>query len=73
VTAFRSCVDIAKAAFRFDINMDGTTFDGHFGQAVKDDGIGIAPQALTRIFEMFSQVYGAAARSEGGSGLAWRS
>jgi PAS domain S-box-containing protein len=37
--------------------------------SVKDDGIGIAPESLQRIFEMFSQVDSASARSEGGLGI----
>ena len=37
--------------------------------AIKDDGIGIAPEALTRIFEMFSQIDGASSRSDGGLGI----
>ncbi len=37
--------------------------------SVKDDGIGIAPQAIPRLFEMFSQVESAIDRSEGGLGI----
>ena len=37
--------------------------------SVKDDGIGIAPEALTRIFEVFSQIDGASSRSDGGLGI----
>jgi PAS domain S-box-containing protein len=37
--------------------------------SVKDDGIGISPQALPRLFEMFSQVESAIDRSEGGLGI----
>jgi PAS domain S-box-containing protein len=37
--------------------------------SVKDDGIGIAPESLNKIFEMFSQVDSASARSEGGLGI----
>jgi signal transduction histidine kinase len=36
---------------------------------VKDNGIGIPPEALPKIFEMFSQVDAASARSEGGLGI----
>jgi len=37
--------------------------------SVKDNGVGIAPESLARIFEMFSQVDSMAARSEGGLGI----
>jgi PAS domain S-box-containing protein len=37
--------------------------------SVKDDGIGIAPQSLERIFQMFSQVEAALGRSDGGLGI----
>jgi signal transduction histidine kinase/CheY-like chemotaxis protein len=36
---------------------------------VKDDGIGISPEAQTRIFEMFSQIDGGSSRSDGGLGI----
>jgi CheY-like chemotaxis protein len=36
---------------------------------VADDGIGIPPEALGSVFEMFTQVQGASARSEGGLGI----
>ncbi len=37
--------------------------------AVKDQGIGIAPESIAGIFEMFSQVDGVAERSGGGLGI----
>jgi CheY-like chemotaxis protein len=37
--------------------------------SVKDNGIGIPPEALTRIFEMFSQIDDASARAESGLGI----
>jgi PAS domain S-box-containing protein len=37
--------------------------------AVKDNGIGIAPEHLPRLFEMFSQVDAARERSQGGLGI----
>jgi two-component system, sensor histidine kinase len=37
--------------------------------SVKDDGIGITLEALARIFQMFSQIDGAAARAESGLGI----
>jgi PAS domain S-box-containing protein len=51
------------------ISLSGGVQNGTLCLSVKDDGIGIAPHALTRIFEMFSQVDGASARSEGGLGI----
>ena len=36
---------------------------------MKDDGIGIASDALKSIFEVFSQIDGASARSDGGLGI----
>lgn len=37
--------------------------------SVADDGIGIAPDALPELFEMFSQAAGARARTQGGIGV----
>jgi len=37
--------------------------------AVRDSGIGLAPQALPKLFEMFSQLQAAGTRSEGGLGI----
>ena len=37
--------------------------------SVKDTGIGIAPDMLPKIFDMFTQVEGALARSQGGLGI----
>ncbi len=37
--------------------------------AVNDSGVGIAPEALPQVFDMFSQVEGSAGRSEGGLGI----
>jgi PAS domain S-box-containing protein len=51
------------------IDLSGGVQNGTLCLSVKDDGIGIAPQALARIFEMFSQIDGASARSEGGLGI----
>jgi PAS domain S-box-containing protein len=37
--------------------------------SVRDNGIGLAPQTLTKVFEMFSQVPSAKGQSEGGLGI----
>ncbi len=37
--------------------------------SVQDDGIGISPEALARIFQMFQQIDGTSARAEGGLGI----
>jgi len=37
--------------------------------SVKDDGLGLAPESISGIFEMFSQIEGAESRSEGGLGI----
>ena len=37
--------------------------------SVKDDGIGLEPRAIPRVFDMFSQVKSAIDRSEGGLGI----
>ncbi len=51
------------------IELSGEVQKGALCLSVKDDGIGIAPEALTRIFEMFSQVDGRSGRAEGGLGI----
>ena len=51
------------------IELSGRIQDGTLSVSVKDDGIGISPEALTRIFEMFSQIDGASSRSDGGLGI----
>jgi PAS domain S-box-containing protein len=51
------------------IELSGVVQSGTLCLSVKDDGIGIAPEALTRIFEMFSQIDSASARSGGGLGI----
>lgn len=46
------------------------TVDGdRLSLSVKDEGIGIAPDSLVGIFEIFSQVHGGAGRSDGGLGI----
>jgi len=37
--------------------------------SVKDDGLGLAPESISGIFEMFSQIEGVESRSEGGLGI----
>jgi signal transduction histidine kinase len=43
--------------------------DGEVVMQVADDGIGIAPDEIASVFEMFSQVQSAIDRSEGGLGI----
>jgi signal transduction histidine kinase/CheY-like chemotaxis protein len=51
------------------IALSGTVRNRTLCLSVKDDGIGLSSEALTRIFEMFSQIESAATRSEGGLGI----
>lgn len=43
--------------------------DGQLLIRVRDDGIGMTPQDEERVFEMFQQVQGSSARSQGGLGI----
>jgi signal transduction histidine kinase len=52
-----------------EISLTGNVENGMLSLSIKDNGIGIAPESLTGIFMMFSQVAGAAERSEGGLGI----
>jgi two-component system, sensor histidine kinase len=51
------------------IELSGSVQDGTLSLSVRDDGIGMPPDAPTRIFEMFSQIDSASARAEGGLGI----
>jgi CheY-like chemotaxis protein len=51
------------------ITLSGRVDNGSLTLAVKDNGIGISPQALPQVFEMFSQAEDALTRSEGGLGI----
>jgi PAS domain S-box-containing protein len=51
------------------ITLAGRMEGGALSLSVKDDGIGIPAESLDGIFAMFSQVEGAATRSEGGLGI----
>lgn len=51
------------------IELTGTVDGGRLRVSVKDNGIGIPPEALTRIFGLFSQMEGASTRAEGGVGI----
>lgn len=51
------------------ITLVGTVHDDMLSLSVTDDGIGIAPESLGGIFEMFSQAQDVAARSDGGLGI----
>lgn len=51
------------------IELTGAIEAGKLTVCVKDNGIGIPPEALTRIFGLFSQTEGARTRAEGGVGI----
>lgn len=51
------------------IQLAGAVHGDVLSLSVKDDGIGIAPQYLLGIFEMFSQAGDATGRSDGGLGI----
>lgn len=51
------------------IEVSSQAADGRLTLMVRDDGIGLSPDALSRIFTMFAQVDGSAGRSEGGLGI----
>jgi PAS domain S-box-containing protein len=51
------------------IDVAATVTFAHVEIEVRDNGIGIAPEALPTLFTMFSQVSGAGSRSEGGLGI----
>ncbi len=51
------------------ISLLGRLDGGTLSLSIKDNGIGIPAESLEGIFTMFSQVEGAAARSEGGLGI----
>jgi signal transduction histidine kinase len=51
------------------IELEGSVQRGTLTLSVKDDGIGIAPDSIAGIFEMFSQVDGVAGKSDGGLGI----
>lgn len=54
------------------IELSGSLQNETLCLSVKDNGIGIAPGALARIFEMFSQLDGGSTRSRVVLGSAWR-
>jgi PAS domain S-box-containing protein len=51
------------------IGLSGYVQGGVLCLSVQDDGIGMSPESIGRIFEMFSQAEGASARSDGGLGI----
>jgi signal transduction histidine kinase len=51
------------------IELACTVQDDALALSVKDNGIGIAPESIAGIFEMFSQVESGSGRSEGGLGI----
>ena len=51
------------------IELAGTVHGDTLTLSVKDNGIGIAPESMTGIFEMFSQIDVATGRADGGLGI----
>jgi signal transduction histidine kinase/ActR/RegA family two-component response regulator len=51
------------------IELAGTVQGETLSLSVKDEGVGIAPESMDGIFEMFSQIEGAARKSDGGLGI----
>jgi CheY-like chemotaxis protein/two-component sensor histidine kinase len=51
------------------IALQATHPDDTLSISVKDDGLGLAPESISGIFEMFSQIEGVEGRSEGGLGI----
>jgi CheY-like chemotaxis protein len=51
------------------IVVEATVADSSMTLSVKDEGIGIPPEALATVFEMFSQLDSAHRRAEGGLGI----
>jgi signal transduction histidine kinase/CheY-like chemotaxis protein len=51
------------------IEVTATHQTGTLSVSVKDSGLGLAPESIGGIFEMFSQVEGVEGRSEGGLGI----
>ena len=51
------------------VSLTATPEEGHVVVAVKDNGIGIAPEMLSRVFEIFSQSPRTLDRSQGGLGI----
>jgi signal transduction histidine kinase/CheY-like chemotaxis protein len=51
------------------IELAVTAHNGQVSLAVKDNGVGIAPKDITRLFEMFTQLESAGPRTAGGLGI----
>ncbi len=71
VTALRNLIDnaIAYSEPGTQVGVGTTVRDGAVEIAVVDQGIGIAPQDLPRLFERFYRVDPARSRDTGGTGL----
>ncbi|MGB1277295.1 MAG: ATP-binding protein, partial [Nannocystaceae bacterium] len=59
----------AKFTYRGDIHLGAHLDDGNIVFTVRDTGIGISEEALTRIFEAFEQADNTTTRQYEGSGL----
>ena len=73
-TAFRQIVtNLVENAVRYTreggVTLSARAVDGGFWVDVRDTGIGIAPEHLTRIFERFYRVDAGRSREQGGTGL----
>ena len=66
-------LNLASNALKFtdqgEIDIEVRFADGCLAFSVTDQGVGIAPEDLGRLFEKFSQVDGSAARRHAGAGL----
>jgi heavy metal sensor kinase len=71
----RALTNLVENAIRYNRDGGSVTIEGaaaapgHLAVAVRDDGIGIPPEALAHVFDRFYRVDKSRSRAEGGSGL----
>lgn len=70
----RVFVNLLSNAFQYtaqggEVRLSAETLDGEAVVRIRDSGIGIAPHALVRVFELFNQADEADARSKAGLGI----